>query len=103
MNEQLLPSEDQEKFISDMQEQIKHAVRAYNLTSMEMKDTGFHMGALITASLTTFVQLLSASGYDTGKTVEEVKDAIQKSVGMMDGFVDALYQEFALLENDDDK
>ena len=91
MSEQL---EQPVEFNRSMHEQIQHAVKAYNTTSLEMKNAGTHIGALITASLTNCIQLLTASGFDGGKTAEEVKKALHDSVGMMEGFVDNLFEEF---------
>jgi hypothetical protein len=49
------------------------------------------MGAVVTANLTSFVQLLAVASFESGRTAAEAKEAMTSSLLAMQEYVDEIY------------
>ncbi len=49
------------------------------------------IGAVVTANLTSFVQLLAVASYENGRTAAEAKEAMATSLLSMQEYIDEIY------------
>lgn len=79
-----------EKISAMMSAHIGDCLRDFGTLIENLTETK-PIGAIVTANLTSFVQVLAVSAFENGRTAEEAKQAMTSAIAGMEEYIDELF------------